>query len=194
MTDALDAILSAGGFDIAVGNPPYVSVAKTRNCYTVKGLSTGECPDIYGWVIERTESLLKKNGRTGMIVPLSLGFSTDFDAVRRLLYARYPTNWFSSFGRIPAALFNFDVRVRNTIHMGCKSGNKPSTFTSRLHRWFEIGRPHLFPTLQYAEFHPPLWNGRVPKFNTQALATGFENCLSVGKRALESAISSRSNL
>ena len=184
-------ILKSGGFDVIIGNPPYVAAAKVRRNYAVKNLVTKDCTDIYAWVLERSQNLLRTNGRTGMIVPLSLGFSGDFDSCRRLLFTGYSHNWFSSFGRIPAALFNFDVRVRNTIHLALKSKRQAEVFTTRLHRWFEAARPALFQSLEYAPFQPALWKNRIPKLNTAALALAFEKALGPATRTLDFSTSPR---
>ena len=184
-------ILNSGGFDVIIGNPPYVAAAKVRKSYAVKNLATDDCTDIYAWVLERSQNLLRTNGRTGMIVPLSLGFSGDFDSCRRLLFTGYSHNWFSSFGRIPAALFNFDVRVRNTIHLALKSKRSAQVYTTRLHRWFEAARPALFQMLEYAPFQPALWKYRIPKLNTPALALAFEHALRASTRTLDFATSPR---
>jgi hypothetical protein len=184
-------ILSDGGFDVVIGNPPYVSAAKARKAYTVKNLVTEDCSDIYAWVLERSESLLREGGRSGMIVPLSLGFSSDFDACRRLLLQAYGGNWFSSFGRIPAALFNFDVRVRNTIHIGHKSRRSVGAFTTRLHRWFEAARPTLFQAMEHAPYQPALWKYRIPKLNTARLAVAFERAFAASSHTLDTSTSSR---
>ena len=167
-------ILHGGGFDVIIGNPPYVNAAKVRTQYRVKNLATLDCPDIYAWVLERANALLRDIGRSGMIVPLSLGFSSDFDVCRQMLFKGYSANWFSSFGRIPSALFNFDVRVRNTIHIGSKARGESCNHTTRLHRWFDAARPALFQGLTYAPFQPKLWKGRIPKLNTPRLAAAFE--------------------
>ena len=174
-------IMDNGGFDVIIGNPPYVKAKEARQSYSVRGLACGECPDIYAWVLDRSQALLRPDGRAGMIVPLSLGFSNKFEACRRLLFSRYSNNWFSSFGRIPSNLFGSDVRVRNTIHLALKQGEVPdaktSAHTTRLHRWNVAARPTLFQTLQYAPFQPELWKQRVPKLNTAALANTFERLL-----------------
>jgi hypothetical protein len=184
-------ILNGGGFDVIIGNPPYVAAAKARKSYAVKNLATDDCTDIYAWVLERSQNLLRTNGRTGMIVPLSLGFSGDFDSCRRLLFTGYSHNWFSSFGRIPAALFNFDVRVRNKIHLALKSKRPAQVYTTRLHRWFEAARPALFQSLEYAPFQPALWKYRIPKLNTAALVLAFEKMLGASSRTLDFVISPR---
>ena len=110
-----------------------------------------------------------------MIVPLNFGFSSDFSIVRELLFEQYQTNWFSSFGRIPSALFSFDVRVRNIIYLGSKFSSTHSQFTTRLHRWFNEARLNLFQVLEYASFTPALWRHRIPKLSTQKLSIAFEN-------------------
>ena len=183
-------IMNKGGFDVVVGNPPYVATKKVRESYTVKGLRTGGCPDIYGMVVERATELCRDNGRTSMIVPLSLGFSEDFSTLRSYLYEQCGNIWFSSFGRIPAALFSFDTRVRNTIYLAKRSSETPSRrLTTRLHRWFDAERPFLFDNLSYCPFSPPLFDGLVPKLGNARLVRGFEALLSNGNYRLENDLS-----
>ena len=184
-------IMHRGGFDVIIGNPPYVSAGKVRKSYTVKNLASDTCPDIFAWILERSQDLLKMGGRTGMIVPLSLGFSSAFEPCRQLLFSGYSDNWFASFGRIPSALFSFDVRVRNTIHIGLKSNNPATARTTRLHRWFDVARPTLFGTLEYAPFRPALWNQKIPKLNSITLAKSLERLLEKQDSTLDTATSPR---
>ena len=94
-------IMSKGGFDVVIGNPPYVSRRKVAESYTVKGFQTEKCPDIYATVVERSVNVCRADGRTSMIVPLSLAFSSGFASLRSHLYDECDSLWFSSFGRIP---------------------------------------------------------------------------------------------
>ena len=183
-------IMSKGGFDVVIGNPPYVATKKVRESYTVKGLRTGGCPDIYGMVVERTTQVCRVNGRTSMIVPLSMGFSEDFFVLRAYLYEQCGYIWFSSFGRIPSALFSFDTRVRNTIYLAKRSSEaSPHHMTTRLHRWFDSERPFLFDNLSYCPFTPSLFGGLVPKLGNARLVQGFETLLSSGDYRLGSDLS-----
>ncbi len=166
-------IMANGGFDVIIGNPPYVASAKVRETYDVKEYRTARCTDIYAWCLERASQLANRNALTGMIVPLSLSFSGDFAPLRNLLFAAYESNWFSSFGRIPAALFANDVRVRNTIQIGAKRGGV-AQYTTRLHRWFESERSHPLSAMSYARFDPQRWAGRIPKLNTPACSVSAE--------------------
>ena len=135
-------IMRKGGFDVVIGNPPYVSRRKVAASYTTKAFQTAGCPDIYATVVERSVNVCRTDGRASMIVPLSLTFSSRFASLRSHLYENCDALWFSSFGRIPSALFSFDTRVRSTIYLARKSSRSPKrSFTTRLHRWFDVPAP-----------------------------------------------------
>ena len=167
-----------GGFDVVIGNPPYVSRRKVSESYTTKGFQTAGCPDIYATVVERSVNVCRTDGRTSMIVPLSLAFSSGFPSLRSHLYEECDSLWFSSFGRIPSALFSFDTRVRNTIYLARKASRSPKrSFTTRLHRWFDSQRPVLFDSLSYAPFSPAAFGGLIPKLSSSRLLQEFESIL-----------------
>ena len=65
-----NTIMQNGGFDVIVGNPPYVSASEVRKQYKIMGYETETCPDIYANVVERIVTLLSKRGRCGMIVEM----------------------------------------------------------------------------------------------------------------------------
>lgn len=166
-------IVKGGGFDVVVGNPPYVKASEVRKDYCIRGFETDRCSDMYAWIMERAAKLTSVKGFYGMIVPLSLTFSGNFQSLRDYLLKNFSANWFSSFARIPAALFSAEVRVRNTIHIGQKSGGSGNR-TTITHRWFEEARPHLIERIEYAEFNSSCWNGLIPKLGNQKLLTALE--------------------
>ncbi len=167
-------IMNKDGFDVVIGNPPYIQSTKVRRGCTVKGYKSEGCPDVYAWFLERTLHLLASLGRCGMIVPLSLGFSKDFGSCRSLYLGDDKECWFSSFGRIPSALFNYDVRVRNTIVIAANSSKGCVRYTTRLHRWYGKERGFLFPCICYSPFDPRAWDGRIAKSSQEKLVQGFE--------------------
>jgi hypothetical protein len=166
-------IIENGGFSVAVGNPPYVKASEVRKDYAIRGYATDRCSDMYAWIMERAATLTSVKGFYGMIVPLSLTFSGSFQSLRDLLLKQFAGNWFSSFARIPAALFSADVRVRNTIHIGSRGGSN-RTYTTITHRWFEEARPYLVERIEYASFQPHLWDGLIPKLGNQRLLDAIE--------------------
>lgn len=59
------------GFDVIIGNPPYVEYSKVKGDYTIKGYKTESCGNLYAYVVERNKMLLSSKGHSGMIIPHS---------------------------------------------------------------------------------------------------------------------------
>ena len=82
-------IMKAGGFDVVIGNPPYVRIQgfpRNQIDYLTKHYRSakGNC-DLYVSFIERGYTLLKPKGRLGEIVPNKF-FKTDYgEGLRELL-------------------------------------------------------------------------------------------------------------
>lgn len=161
-------INSNGGFNVIIGNPPYVSMAKIDY---ITPSSDFKCSDLYGYVIKRVFEILHPKGRHGFIVMHSLAFSGNYADVRALIHKNTDSAWFSFYGRIPAGLFSGNVRVRNTIYVTAASGNH-SYFTSRMFRWFTEQRPTLFNTLKYNLFD---WKDEIPRLYSSSLQEIYEN-------------------
>ena len=58
-------IMKNGGFDVLVGNPPYVEYSKVRKVYRAKALSTERCGNLYALCTERGFDLLGPRRRFG---------------------------------------------------------------------------------------------------------------------------------
>lgn len=175
-------IEETGGFDVIIGNPPYVS----KYDYLLCGYENNNPPDLYAGFIERIDTILNRSGHVGIIVQLNLGIGKKFDPYRKLILNNYQNSWFSSYGRIPSGLFDVNTRVRNIIYIARRVSNDQPNFnsshTTKLHRWNTAYRPHLFPMLEYSEFNPELWNSRIPKIRTFRMAQAFEKCIEKGER------------
>ncbi len=139
----LHGIMGRGGFDVIVGNPPYVATSKIA--YLSPAQKALGFPDIYAIVMLRSLSLVSANGRCGMIVPLSLTFSEDFDALRSLL-KRHASSWLSSYDNIPASVFS-GVSQRCTIWLSGQGRN--GAYSTPMYRWRSAARPHLVASLKY---------------------------------------------
>ena len=158
-------IMHKGGFDVIIGNPPYVS--KKKIPYGILGPSDTKIPDIYGHILLKSLELTKRGGRSGMIIPLSITFSGGFKTIRQELCG-WGGSWFSSFDNIPAALFA-GVSQRCTIWIG--SYVPSGTFVAPMYRWRAAFRKHLLPNLSYVPVRDRLDVGAsgLPK-----LASGFQ--------------------
>ncbi len=122
-------IMQDGGFDVIVGNPPYVEYSKVKDEYQIRGYKTEECGNLYAFVMERSFALLKSEGLFGMIVPLS-SICTERTAVLQQTLRRHQTFLSHYCGdRNPAEMFE-GVKMRLTIcllqrgyHRFCVNGH-----------------------------------------------------------------------
>lgn len=166
LAEFYEIIHGNGGFDVVIGNPPYVSMAQIDY---IKSSKEFRCSDLYGFVIRRVLTLKAKQGYHGFIVMHNLAFSRNFVDVRSILKKESGTKWFSFYSRIPSGLFSGDVRVRNCIYL--LSPNGSGNYTSKLNRWFTEQRLVLFNTLKYSDFR---WNDVVPMLHLSEMQALFE--------------------
>ncbi len=152
-------VMNKGGFDVVIGNPPYVEY-KTVG-YDVGALRSFKFPDIYGYVVMQSYRIKSSKGRCGLIVPLSLNFSFEFVHLRREL-AKAGVHWLSSYDNIPAALFA-GVGQRCTIIVS--AADDAGLFTSRLLRWRAPYRASLMSNVSYSKVPQEIDLGRfgVPR-------------------------------
>lgn len=141
-------VFQEGGFDVVIGNPPYIKKSEVK--LSTKGHATSGCPDVYAMCMERSAQLVNQTGWLSMIVMHNLCFSPDYKSLREVLTKEFPERWVSSYGRIPACLFTNETRVRNSIFIGKRSSDQV-LFSTRLHRWESDFRPHLMQLISYAQ-------------------------------------------
>jgi hypothetical protein len=148
-------VMSKGGFDVIIGNPPYVEYKKVQSTYRIEPMhyATESAQNLYAFCLERSAMLAGKLGRFGMIVPSSaIGLDETAD-VREVLRKRYSTLWLSTYSIRPSKLFD-GVDQRLCIIVG--DGNpslKSSIYATRYHHWNSEERRYLFSNLSYVESH-----------------------------------------
>lgn len=141
--------LVAGGFDVVIGNPPYVELSKVRD-YAVRGFATLSCGNLYTLCVERSGELLGTDGHFGMIVPLSGFFTGRMGPYQDHVRSRYNSLLISYFSgdAHPSVMFE-GVKYRLTIVMGNTSKAQSQTRTTDYRRWYAEEREHLFQTLRF---------------------------------------------
>ena len=158
---AFYGILKAGGFDVIIGNPPYV-VSKGVDKYETKS-----CGNLYAYVFERSFRLLKKNGWKSMIIPVA-AYSTNRMGPLQNLFHRYKrVGWVQTYAIRPAKLFvGAEQRLAiYTLQQGSKSSDM--LYTSRYNKWNEKFRPHLFAVLEHADVTQIAFQNSVPKMHSE---------------------------
>ena len=138
-----------GGFDVIIGNPPYIRTTKVTS-YRWLGYTTQKCPDLYAVCMERAATLLNDSGRFAMIVMLNLGFRAGFSELRSFLQESLARVWASAFAKRPDLLFAGSADVRNIILVGSRRGNERFAVT-KCNRWLSEARDRLFDSLEYGQ-------------------------------------------
>lgn len=151
-------ILSSGGFNVIIGNPPYVEYSKIRRNYTVQTYYTERCGNLYAFVIERSINLLNKNAFFSLIVPHSLAATYRSNPIQELLVSR-TRGIYSYYTRRPGKLFEgadqclciFIASLKPSTTNVCNLNNLSTTYQ----RWYTEERTNLFSTLDYCSIHLP---------------------------------------
>ena len=143
-------IMNKGGFDVVIGNPPYVEYSNVTEDYTVRGFNTNTCGNLYAMTWERSIHLAK--GYLGMIVPASAMCTDGYAPLRRLLLSTGDV-FVSSYSDNPGKLF--DGMPHNRLQIILVNQNTSSTstraFTTVYNKWRPEARQHLFHNLVFFE-------------------------------------------
>jgi hypothetical protein len=160
-------ILKSGGFDVIIGNPPYVEYSKVRNDYAIKGYRTETCGNLYAFVLERTLDLLRHCGLTGMIVQLPIVCTDRMIPLQREFIERNRFAWFSNFDDRPARLFDGLEHIRASIVISAKGKPLSGIHSSNYNRWYSESRSILFEILTLTEISDYLVSGAIPKIGQE---------------------------
>lgn len=147
------------GFDVVIGNPPYVEYSKVKKSYTLKNYKTESCNNLYPFVVERNFALINSESNSGMIIPHSAFCTNRMEALMNLL--SNSLLWISTFDIRPAKLF-VGVDQRLAIYI-MNSQNGSELFTTKYIRWNETFRQHLFSSLRYVNNNSIVYKNAFPK-------------------------------
>lgn len=154
-------IIHNGGFDVIIGNPPYVEFKNLRG-YSLDGFETIECGNLYAVIVERCDILTHTNSRKGFIVPVS-SISTDRYISLQNILLNHQLH-FSSYDDRPGRLFDGLEHIRLTIHLMGPKSETPEIFSTRYNKWQTIERPFVFDLLVYCFSNPIIIDKSIPKF------------------------------
>ena len=146
-------IITGGGFDVIIGNPPYVEYSRSGVIYRLPAMKTTECDNLWAFVIERSLCLIRAKGRMSLITPLSLVSTERFGTAYSLLTSTTDCATFLTLSgdAHPSVLFS-GVKMSYTIFTYSKStqhNQVRSLFFSKLYRWLAAERNNLFSLIEY---------------------------------------------
>jgi hypothetical protein len=163
-------VMQHGGFDVIVGNPPYVEYTRAGVDYPLAGQwRTRRCDNLHALVAERSADLLKPDGALALIVPAASVCTPRMQPLVALLLERFGGLWLSLYDERPGKLFP-GVDQQLAIVLAHDAGPCRALCVTPMRHWWtrpHDERPRLFATLAYEPLPPDLRvAGVIPKIGT----------------------------
>ncbi len=165
-------IMQHGGFNVVVGNPPYVEYSKVRDRYSLSGSRVTEPANLYAAVTDRSFTLTaSRRSRVGLVLPISLCGSPRFAWLRETLRNSASQLWLSNYEIFPSKLFAGAFQ-RLSILLATRGGssehgtNPSAQYVTRILRWYASERNVLMATLSYVRRQPELRLDVFPKLHS----------------------------
>ena len=187
-------IMHHGGFDVIIGNPPYVESKDVSN-YKVRGYRTESCGDLYAYTLERAIFLSNIDSWFGFIVPLSCFSTKRFMPLQKLYLNKalplFISNW--SGDAHPSKLFEgVNKRLEIILARHYRTKDDASIYSLKYLKWYAEERAYLFnalpiyrkiTSLNKVSFFP----SSVPKIHSD-LELGILEKLRICKRHIASLV------
>lgn len=151
-----------GGFDVYVGNPPYV---EADSSLYLEISETAVCHNLYTYIIESTLRHCSEKARFGVILPSACVSTPRMAPFQEYLIKNTSDVSFAVFDDRPGKLFQRLQHMRAAIIMG-QIGERISDNirTTKYIRWFSEERSKLFKNIKYANTkYYNLVEGNIPK-------------------------------
>ena len=163
-------IVSNGGFDVIIGNPPYVEYKDVKDAYQLRGYKTETCSNLFVYVLERCTQLSRSGSEVGMIIPLS-AFSTD-RMIPLITHLKSTSNKLcvANFSWRPGKLFD-GVNLQLSILLQKVGHQSEEVDTTRYLMWDSEARPELFSKIEYVRTHDSRLAGSIPKLGAVEAAS-----------------------
>ena len=158
-------IIESGGFDVIIGNPPYLEQRQIK--YRAINFNTLDSNAIHAMCIERSAKLTNINGNFSMIVPLSIVSTQRMKIVQNII-ERDRYTWYANFAWRPAKLFD-TVNRALTIFVS-NSNRQQKTFSTGYQKWISSTRGTLMYNIKLIEVSRDREYYWCPKFSSS-----FEN-------------------
>ncbi len=161
-TEFYDA-MHGGGFDVVVGNPPFLEATEVN--YSLTGFRTAASRAVHGAFVERFCSLAASPAAVGLVLPMSVVSTQRMQVVQQVLEAG-GIAVYANFSWRPATLFE-GVNRAITIALRTPSRSEKTYATGYL-RWTADSRGQLFSRIAPMEVPRNRQTWRFPSFRNRS--------------------------
>lgn len=151
-----------GGFDVIIGNPPYVTFTDSSLRYSLRGYSTYTTKNLFSVCGERFTSIICSSASIGYIIPLS-GMSIDgFEELQKIMYSNCDSwNSYYSGDRNPSELFT-GVKIRAGIYISRHKKTSGNKYVGRYIKYSAVERGILFSKINYVKIDNYVSAPKIP--------------------------------
>lgn len=161
LAEFYEIIHDNGGFDVIIGNPPYVVYVENKFQYIInENFKTKSCANLYAFCVEKSHQILSNKGRFGMIVPNSSISANKMIPLQEIL-TKKRLSWISNYSWRPSKLFE-GADMLLAIILNTYS-NESLTYSTIYHKWYNDFRSTLFKTVHYSDVTRIIIDGSIPK-------------------------------
>ena len=157
-------VMHNDGFNVIIGNPPYVEYEKLSRTYKLMNYTTLPTGNLFALTMERCASLLAPGGRFGMIVPASATCTDGYLPLQKILLEQ-STLYISSFSDQRGKLFDIP-HPRLCIITYQKHPGAKSVFSTPYLKLGRELREYLFQRLDFIEVTKQVQPGIIPRYGS----------------------------
>lgn len=163
-----DIINENGGFDVIIGNPPYVEYSQVRKFYEIKNYETTSAGNLYAFIIERSIKIQKKGSYNGMIIPISAYCTERMDCLQKIEFKNSSDIYVSFYAERPSKLFEGAERnLSIAIFKKNINDNFKNLYTTCYYKWKSENRQYLFTNINYFKSEYAVIKGIFPKISSK---------------------------
>ncbi|MCK4815012.1 Eco57I restriction-modification methylase domain-containing protein, partial [bacterium] len=167
-------IMKEGGFDVIIGNPPYLEKREVN--YELRKFECLENGAVHAMCVERSDELLQPEGCMSMIVPMALVSTQRMNIVQKIL-EKSRNAWYSNYSWRPAKIFDTVNRALTIFAITPSDAGK--IFSTNYQKWISESRDTLMFGLQFVKLPRQRSAFWVPKLGEEREISILKKCLSI---------------